>query len=84
MNWILKLYFVSIAKGYHKYFSLSNAVLGMLIDKSKFMDAPEGKWKPFRDNYVNGPSYGGLIGTAGALAKYIQELLRPGSMTDIR
>jgi D-alanyl-D-alanine carboxypeptidase len=67
------------AKGYHKYFSISNAVLGMLIDKSKFMDTPEGSWKPFRDNYVNGPSYGGLIGTAGALAKYIQELLRPGS-----
>ncbi len=67
------------AKGYHKNFSLSGLVLGMLIDKSKFMDAPEGQWKPFRDNYVNGPSYGGLIGTANAFAKYIQELLKPGS-----
>lgn len=65
------------AKGYHKYFSISNAVLGMLIDKSKFMDRPEGKWKPFKDNYVNGVSYGGLIGTANAFARYIQELLRP-------
>jgi D-alanyl-D-alanine carboxypeptidase len=68
------------AKGYHKKFSFSNAVLGMLIDKSKFMDAPEGKWKPFKDNYVNGPSYGGLIGTARALAKYIQELLKPDNV----
>ena len=67
------------AKGYHKNFSFSNAVLGVLIDKSKFMYAPEANWKPFRDNYVNGPSYGGLIGTANAFAKYIQELLRPGS-----
>jgi D-alanyl-D-alanine carboxypeptidase len=66
------------AKGYHKYFSISNAVLGMLIDKSKFMDTEEGRWKPFRDNYVNGPSYGGLIGTAHALAQYIRELLKPG------
>jgi len=68
------------ATGYHKNFSLSNALLGMLIDKSKFMDAPEGKWRPFRDNYVNGPSYGGLIGTARAFARYIQDLLRPGSV----
>jgi D-alanyl-D-alanine carboxypeptidase len=67
------------AKGYHKNFSISNAVLGMLIDKSKFMDAAEGKWKPFRNNYVNGPSYGGLIGTANAFAKYVQELLKPRS-----
>ncbi len=66
------------AKGYHKNFSMSNAVLGMLIDKSKFMDTPEGKWKPFKDNYVNGSSYGGLIGTARALARYIQELLKTG------
>lgn len=67
------------AKGYHKNFSISNAVLGMLIDKSKFMATTEGKWKPFKDSYVNGPSYGGLIGTANALAKFIQELLKPGS-----
>jgi D-alanyl-D-alanine carboxypeptidase len=65
------------AKGYHKNLSLSNVLLGMLIDKSKFMDVPEGRWKPFRDNYVNGPSYGGLIGTTNAFAKYIQELLKP-------
>jgi len=66
------------AKGYHKNLSLSNAVLGLLFDKAKYMDAPEGKWKPFKDNYVNGPSYGGLIGNAHAFAKYIQELLKPG------
>ena len=72
--------FIPHAKGYHKNFSLSNLVLGMLIDKSKFMDKPEAKWKPFRDNYVNGPSYGGLIGTANAFARYVQELLRPGSI----
>jgi D-alanyl-D-alanine carboxypeptidase len=68
------------AKGYHKNFSVSNFLLGMLIDKSKFMGTPEGKWKPFRDNYVNGPSYGGLIGTSNALARYIQELLKSGSI----
>jgi D-alanyl-D-alanine carboxypeptidase len=68
------------AKGYHKKVSLSNAVLGLFIDKQKYMDGTEGKWKRFNDFYVNGVSYGGLIGTAGAFARYIAELLNPGSV----
>jgi len=65
------------ATGYQKKYSLSNAILGFFIDKSKFMDETEGKWNPFKDNYVNGASYGGLIGTSNAFVKYIQELLKP-------
>lgn len=65
------------AKGYHKKYSFSNAILGFLMDKSKFMDKTEGKWKPFKDNYVNGASHGGLIGTSSGFVKYIQELLKP-------
>lgn len=65
------------AKGYHKKFSFSYAVLGLFIDKSKYMDKTEGKWKLFKDNYVNGASYGGLIGTSNTFAKYLQELLKP-------
>jgi len=65
------------AKGYHKKYSFSNVILGFLIDKSKFTDKTEGKWNPFKDNYVNGASYGGLIGTSNAFVKYIQELLKP-------
>ena len=64
-----------LAKGYHKTVSFSNLLLGLLIDKSKFMGQTEGKWKPFKNFYVNGVSYGGLIGTPDALIKYIQELL---------
>jgi CubicO group peptidase (beta-lactamase class C family) len=66
------------AKGYHKKFSFSNVVLGFLVDKSKFMEPrAEGRWKVFKDNYVNAASYGGLIGTPRTLVKYIQELLKP-------
>lgn len=65
------------AKGYHKRFSFSNAILGLLINKSKYVDKTEGKWKAFKSNYVNGPSHGGLIGTSNAFVKYIQELLNP-------
>lgn len=64
------------AKGYHKKLSISNFILGFLIDKSKFMGKAEGKWKPFCNFYVNGTSYGGLIGTPDAFGKYIQELLK--------
>jgi CubicO group peptidase (beta-lactamase class C family) len=65
------------AKGYHKKNTFSNFLLGFLIDKSKFMGTPEGPWVPFKESYVNGPSYGGLIGTPDAFVKYVQDLLRP-------
>jgi len=64
------------ATGYHKTMSFSNFILGLLIDKSKYMGASVGEWKPFRNFYVNGPSYGGLIGTPRAFMKYIQELIK--------
>jgi D-alanyl-D-alanine carboxypeptidase len=63
------------AKGYHKRFSLSYFILGLFIDKSKYLEKTEGKWKLFNDFYVNGVAYGGLIGTSSAFVKYIQELL---------
>lgn len=67
------------AKGYQRKLSVINLILGFLLDKQKFMGQAEGKWKPFYPFYVNGASYGGLIGTPGAFVKYIQQLLRPNS-----
>jgi D-alanyl-D-alanine carboxypeptidase len=65
------------AKGYHKKYSISNLLLGLLLDKSKYVDNTEGQWNSFKNFYVNGSSYGGLIGTSNAFVKYIQELLKP-------
>ena len=65
------------AKGYHKKYSFSNAILGFMIDRSKFMETTKGKWNSFNDIYVNGPSYGGLIGTSNSFVIYLQELLKP-------
>jgi D-alanyl-D-alanine carboxypeptidase len=65
------------AKGYHPRFSFSNAVLGLLIDKTKYLNRTEGKWKLFSDFYINGASYGGLIGNVNAFSRYIRELLKP-------
>jgi CubicO group peptidase (beta-lactamase class C family) len=67
------------AKGYQKRFSFMNGILGFFIDMSKYMNKAEGKWKPFNKYYVNGASYGGLIGTPDAFVKYIQELLKSNS-----
>lgn len=67
------------AKGYHKKLSFSNAILGLLINKSKYMDRTVGKWKSFKNLYVNGSSYGGLIGTSSGFVKYIQGLLQTDS-----
>jgi len=65
------------AKGYHKKYSISNLFLGLFLDRSKFVEITEGKWISFRENYVNGAAYGGLIGTSKAFASYLQELLKP-------
>jgi len=68
------------AKGYHKKMSFSNLILGFMIDKSKFMGDTEGKWRSFNNFYVNGASYGGLIGTPMAFVAYLQELLKTESI----
>jgi CubicO group peptidase (beta-lactamase class C family) len=67
------------SKGYHKKYTLFNLILGLFIDKSKYMDKVEDQWKPFKNYYVNGAPYGGLIGTPYAFMKYIQDLLQSES-----
>lgn len=68
------------AIGYHKWFSFSNAIFGLLIDKKKLMGTREGKWKPFKFFYTNGVAYGGLLGTSSGLIQYAQTLLKPNSV----
>ncbi len=68
------------SKAYQKRLSITNLILGALADKSKYTDKPEGKWLAFRNHYVNGISYGGLIGNAVGFTKYIQELLKSESI----
>lgn len=68
------------AAGYIKKWSLLNIVLGFFIDKSQFMSDSRGAWKPFKSYYVNGSSYGGLIGTGGALVKYLRVIMDDNSV----
>jgi D-alanyl-D-alanine carboxypeptidase len=67
------------ATGYHLRNSFSYLLLGMFVDRSKFMEPGEDGWRGFRPCYVNGAAYGGLIGTADGFARYVQALLDPDS-----
>lgn len=73
------------ATGYHKKVSFSNLLLGFFMDKSKYMNATEGRWCAFKNFYVNGASYGGLIGKPMAFVSYLQELLKTdnGLISDV-
>ncbi len=64
------------AKGYHKKNSLMNWIIGIFIDRKEFRGAAEGKWQPFKPYYLNGASYGGLMGRPASFMKYVQELLK--------
>lgn len=68
------------ATGYHKRFSITGAVLPMLVDTQKFMGHPEGRWKPFTRFYNNGKAYGGAIGSVKGLIRYAQALLHEHSV----
>jgi len=67
------------ATGYQRTWSLGNVLLGYLLDKKKFMRDTEKGWSPFNNFYVNGISYGGLIGSIEGLIKYAQALIHKDS-----
>jgi CubicO group peptidase (beta-lactamase class C family) len=68
-----------MAVGYQKKRLFTNLLLGFFIDKRKYMGKQRGKWSPFKEYFINGSSYGGLVSTANGLMIYLQELLKPNS-----
>jgi len=40
----------------------------------------EGRWLLIGGHYLNGPAFGGLIGTAAAFGRFLQDQLRPRSV----
>lgn len=67
------------AKGYLKKYSLMNLVKGFVIDR-KFVGDYEGHWLRLNSHYLNGPAFGGLIGTARGFSRFLQDQLRAGSV----
>lgn len=66
------------ARGYLKRWSAFNLVKGFLIDR-ELIGPANGSWVEILPHYVDGPAFGGLIGTARAFGKLLIDLLRPRS-----
>ncbi len=64
------------ARGYQRKFSAVGAVLYLMMDRT-LLGATEGNRFSLRPVYMNGPAYGGLIGTARGFARFLQDQLRP-------
>ena len=60
------------ATGYHPRYSFSNLLLSLFLDRAKFISSNHGRWLAFKNFYVNGKAYGGLIGNVRGLANYLQ------------
>jgi CubicO group peptidase (beta-lactamase class C family) len=67
------------ATGYLERYSLMNLIKGLLIDRDLVGDY-SGKWLAIRSHYLNGPAFGGLVGTARGFGKFLQDQLRGRSV----
>lgn len=67
------------AGGYLARYSFTNLLKGFLTD-SRFWGAYEGDWLRINDHLLDGPAFGGLVGTATAFASFLQDQLRPQSV----
>jgi D-alanyl-D-alanine carboxypeptidase len=67
------------AKGYLEKYSLTNLVKRLLISR-ELIGGYEGRWLHIRGHYVNGAAFGGLVGTARGVGKFLQDQLRPHSV----
>jgi hypothetical protein len=67
------------ATGYLEKYSLMNVVKGLLIDRSLIGEC-SGRWLAIRSHYLNGPAFGGLVGTAKGFGTFLQDQLREQSV----
>ena len=66
------------AHGYLEKYSFLNLAKRLLIDR-EFIGDYEGPWLRIEPHYMNGPAFGGLVGTARGFGKLLQDELRPKS-----
>jgi D-alanyl-D-alanine carboxypeptidase len=67
------------AHGYLGKYSFMNLVKGFVIDR-KFLANYEGHWLRLKSHYLNGPAFGGLVGTARGFSRFLQDQLRSESV----
>lgn len=66
------------AKGYLGKYSVMNLVRGLITD-ANIWGGYEGKWLQVKNLYVNGPAFGGLVGSAPSFARFLQDQLKENS-----
>lgn len=67
------------ATGYLEKYSVVNLAKGFLIDR-ELIGSYHGGWLEIRSHYPNGPAFGGLVGTARAFGRFLQDQLRERSL----
>ena len=67
------------AKGYLSKYSFMNLLKGFITDKEVWGEY-EGRWLHIQDVYVNGPAFGGAVGSAKAFSCIMQDLLSEHSI----
>ena len=67
------------ATGYLEKYSFMNLVKGLLIDRD-LVGGYSGRWLEIRSHYLNGPAFGGLVGTASGFGAFLQDQLRERSV----
>jgi len=63
------------AIGYLEKYSFINLIKRWLID-SELIGEYSGRWLQNRDHYLNGPSFGGLVGSSAGVARFLRDQLR--------
>lgn len=66
-------------KGYLKKWSFMNGIAGFLVDDN-VLGSYENNWRHINDIYLNGPAFGGAIGSAKAFSTILQDLLSDNSV----
>jgi len=66
----------SHAYGYIRRWNWLNLMLGLFIDRKKFLVSSDDGWTRFNHMLVNGKPYGGLVGNAAGFSRYLQAILR--------
>jgi len=67
------------AKGYLNKYSFINLAKYFVMDK-KIWGEYEGSWLRINNVYINGPSFGGIISSANAISRILQDLLKDESL----
>lgn len=67
------------AKGYLKKYSLLNLLKGLVTEK-KVWAHYEGNWLSIKSHYINGPAFGGLVGSVRSFGRFLQDQLRESSV----